>query len=449
MSPNNWSPVQAFGLGAAGQLVAITGGGGKSSLMFVLAQQLPGRVIMTTTTRIFASQMERAPAALLIEDREPEQWPELDRCLAAHGRCLVAGRVNGDKAGGVAPDVPGRFLARPDIDYVLVEADGSRMRPVKAPAEHEPVIPPESTLVVPAVGMDALDGPIEQVAHRPELVATLTGIQPHDRLAPEPLAWLVTHPDGVLKGIPEQARIIPLLNKVENEEQLIAARQTAHDILKSGRIEQVVLGALRTAQPVVEVQRRVTAVVLAAGEAKRMGQTKQLLPWGETTVLGQTLANLSASLVHDVVVVTGHERQAVARIAVGYGAAVVHNPAYASGEMLSSLQAAVRFLPARCSAVLVVLADQPMLAPETINSLLAAYWQGRGTLVAPTHDGRRGNPVLIDRAHFAELLALPPGAAPRALLKSRPESLYLTSADDPAVLRDLDRPEDYKRWRPE
>ena len=71
-----------------------------------------------------------------------------------------------------------------------------------------------------------------------------------------------------------------------------------------------------------------------------------------------------------------------------------------------------------------------------------------GALVAPSYDGQRGNPVLIGRAHFEELLSLPPGAAPRALLKRHPADLHLEPVDDPAVLRDLDRPEQYQRWRP-
>lgn len=447
MSATGWSLVEAFGLGSPGQLAAIVGGGGKSSLMFALAERLPGRVIMTTTTRIFATQMKAAPAALIASQPDPARWPELSQCLARHGRCLVTGPVQGDKATGLDVDLPGRLLARPDVDYVLVEADGSRMRPVKAPAEHEPAIPPASTLVVPAAGIDALDGPIEQVAHRPALVAALTALGLQDRLAPDSLARLLTHPSGGLKAVPGQARVIPMLNKVESEPQWLAARQTAQTMLRSRRVERVVLGALRRAGSAVEVHSRVTAVVLAAGESKRMGQTKQLMPWGETTILGQTLATLSASLVHDVLVVTGYQGQAVAQVAAEAGLKTVHNPGYAAG-MLSSLQVAVGALPEDRAAILVVLADQPMLAPATVDAILAAYWRGEGSLVAPQYKGRRGNPVLIDRRHFEALLALPTGAAPRDLLRRHPQALHLAPVDDPAVLRDLDELQDYQRWRP-
>jgi molybdenum cofactor cytidylyltransferase len=361
---------------------------------------------------------------------------------------LLTGPRQGDKVSGLPPDLPGRLLGRPDVDYLLVEADGSRMRPVKAPAGHEPVIPPQSSLVVPAAGIDALEGPIDQVAHRPALVAALAGLKVEERLAPQSLARLLTDPRGGLKAVPNKARVIPLLNKVESRQQWVAARQTARFLLRSQRVERVVLGALHQPESALETPRRVTAVLLAAGESKRMGQTKQLLPWGQTTVLGQSLATLSSSLLHDVMVVSGHEAQAVAQIAAAAGARTVHNPDFAAGGMLSSLQTAIRALPADRAAILVALADQPMLAPATIDALVAAYWRGGGRLVAPLHQGRRGNPVLIDRRHFPDLLALPPGEAPRALLQRQPEALHLVAVDDPAVLRDLDEPGDYQRWRP-
>jgi molybdenum cofactor cytidylyltransferase len=340
------------------------------------------------------------------------------------------------------------LLKRPDVDYVLVEADGSRMRPSKAPADHEPVIPDGTTLVVPVVGIDAVGGRVGEVAHRPERVQALTGLGTADLMTAEALATLITHPQGGRKGVPVGARIIPFINKVETESQLSTARQGARQVLNEPEIERVVIGAVRSGRPVVEVQRRVTAVVLAAGQGSRMGEAKQLLPWGETTVLGQTLQNVQGSAVHSCLVVSGYEAEAVEAAAKVEGIPVVHNPGFAEGEMLSSLQVAVRELEERCAAVLVMLADQPMVGPETLDQILAAFWQGRGDLVAPVFGGQRGNPVLIGRRYFEELLALPVGAAPRDLVKRHLDGLYLVEVSSDSILRDLDRPEEYERWQP-
>ena len=481
MSQQSWTLPAALGLGPGPELVAFVGGGGKTSLLFALAAALPGRVIITTTTRIFAAQMRLAPAVVYADDLSP-----LGTLLDVHGRCLVVGHVDGDKARGVDPDLPGRLLARPDVDAVVVEADGSRMRPVKAPAEHEPVIPPQATLVVPVAGLDALEGPLDEVAHRAEIVKRIRnyelGIRNEEQgsvpspsgrglgrgsiaggqewLTPAELARVLIHPDGGLKGVPERARFVPFLNKVENPARLAAARTAARLMLREPRVARVVLGAARTERPVGEVWRRVTAVVLAAGESRRMGRNKLLLPWGETTVLGRTLANVRASAVHDVVVVTGHEREKVETVVAAAerlhdasdthtaGPHIVDNIDYANG-MLATVQAAVRALPAASEAILVVLGDQPMVGPPTIDRLLTAYAGSPAGLVAPTYDGRRGNPVLIDRRYFAELLTLPPDAAPRVLLARYPDDLLAVPVDSDAILHDLDRPEEYERFRPE
>jgi len=234
------SPVQALGLARAPELVAIVGGGGKSSLMFALARGLPGRVVLTTTTRIFAAQMSLAAEVCSLAD---ENWQE--RLEAFESSLLVVGGVQGKRAVGVPPELPAEMLARPGVDWVVVEADGSRMLPVKAPAAHEPVIPDETGLLVPVVGIDALSGPIRAVAHRPERVSTITGLAPDETLTPETLAALLTSSQGGLKNVPQTARVAVVINKVESPSQLEAARQVARCILQEPRVERVAIGALR------------------------------------------------------------------------------------------------------------------------------------------------------------------------------------------------------------
>ena len=464
MTDERWSLPAALGIGDAPELVALVGGGGKTSLLFALAAALPGRVVITTTTRIFAAQMRRARAVVYTDDLTP-----LATALDEHAVCLVVGRVEGDKALGVPPDLPARLLARPDVDTVLVEADGARMRPIKAPAEHEPVMPMGTTLLVPVAGLDALEGAIDEVAHRPEKVREITndelrmtneerrsavGGRPSlqsGHLTATGLARVLMDAHGGLKDAPAGARVIPFLNKVETDERLAAAREAAVLMLDNKHIDRVVIGAMHGDTPVREVRRRVAAVVLAAGESRRMGRNKLLLPWGDTTVLGQTIANTLASGVAEVVVITGHEGEAVTRVADVVGVAgvvaIIWNEDYAKG-MLSSVQTAVRSRPPAIEAILVILGDQPMVEPAVFDAILNAYAASPLGLVAPIYQGRRGNPVLIDRRHFAELLALPPEAAPRALLQRHPDDLLTVDVESAAILHDLDRPEDYERWRP-
>ena len=482
---DGWTIAAALGLTDSGELVALVGGGGKSSLLMALAEAAPGTVLLSTTTHLFAAQTANfAPLQAQLEtgsDPIPADfWP----ALARQGRGVVTGPPAGDKVSGVPAHLPAAWLARPEVDWVLVEADGSRQLPVKAPAAYEPVIPAETSLLVGVLGIDALAGPIGQVAHRPERLCQLLGRVPEDWLTPADAARLMTHPQGGWQGRPPGCRAVLFINKVETAAQRQQARQIAQIALQSPGLDRVVIGALQpgkrrrtnddgrmttddgrrtkgergstssesaaaTGEPTssLEVWRHMTAVILAAGQGKRMGQTKQLLPWGETTVLGQSIANVQAASVQDIVVVTGHDAERVTAVAQAAGVRTIYNPAYARGEMLSSLQTAVRALLGQTAAVLIFLADQPMLGPELIEPVLAAYRQAERGLIVPVFGGRRGHPTLIGQDYFAELLALPEEAAPRDLLRRHEAEIHLVPVSGDAILRDLDVPADYARYR--
>ena len=217
----------------------MVGGGGKSALLFALGRTLPGRTILTTTTRIFAAQTTRA------EQTCAYGTAACDAALReGKDGLLVIGEIEGDKAKGVEREVPARLLAARGVDCVVVEADGSRMLPAKAPAAHEPVLPEETTLLVAIAGIDALDGPIELTCHRPERVSALVGRGASESLDAASLARLLNHSDGGLKDLPEEARAAVLINKVETAEAWAMARGLAAAALLEPRVERVILGAL-------------------------------------------------------------------------------------------------------------------------------------------------------------------------------------------------------------
>ena len=231
--------MEALALGPGPGLISVVGGGGKTSLLFALAGLLEGGTVLTTTTRIFASQARRAGTVCSLGE---SGWEErLDR---ATGSVLVVGAMEDRHAMGVPASLPPRLLERAGVDWVVVEADGSRRLPVKAPAEHEPVVSPETTVLVTVAGIDALSAPIAQVAHRPERVSALTGL-PEDRiLTPEALGGLLASDQGGGKAAPASARRLILINKVESEAQRLHAGAIAHSALKESRVERVVAGAL-------------------------------------------------------------------------------------------------------------------------------------------------------------------------------------------------------------
>jgi molybdenum cofactor cytidylyltransferase len=434
------------------EIVALVGGGGKSTAMFRLAAELAAqgkRVVTTTTTRIFAVQIALAPQHLIYSpDRPVEDFmSRLSQALAAQAHVLVVGPPDYQtgKAFGVEPAVVEAIAGLPEVDTILVEADGSRMRPFKAPAEHEPVVPDRTTLLVPVVGIDALGRPLaDEHIHRAERAAALAGVQPGAAVTPEIIAAVLAHPQGGLKGLPPGARAVPLVNKVESAEEVAAARDLAGRLLAYSRIESVVVGAVGHADPAAEVHSRVAAVVLAAGGAERFGAAKQLLPWAGGTLLSHAVDTALASRAGPVVVVLGHQADAC-RAALGdRPAAVVYNAQWAQGQS-SSVKAGLAALPANVGAALFLLADQPGVTPAVVDALIERHRATLAPVVWPEYEGRRGNPVLFDRVTFPDLMRLSGDVGGRPVLQAYAGRAERVPVADPGVLSDIDAPEDYEQ----
>lgn len=189
----------------------------------------------------------------------------------------------------------------------------------------------------------------------------------------------------------------------------------------------------------------ITAIVLAAGLSTRMGQVKPLLPWGKQTVIEHILSVLRDCSVEEILVITGHEREAVEQRLAGRPVQAVFNPHYASGEMLSSIQVGLRAASVEAEAALIVLGDQPALERSVVDHIIAAYRSGQKQIVAPSYQMRRGHPLLIGRNYWEEICALSEGQTLRDFLRRVGEAVHHVEVTTPGVLQDMDTPDDYRR----
>jgi len=233
------------------EFIAVVGGGGKTSLMFSLAEELQSSghtVITTTTTKVRRTEAGIAPCKVFtfIESGWHE---EVLKGIQRHGHVFVAQRViDSGKVKGIRPEVAEDLYRKAFAEYLLLEADGAAGRPVKAPAEHEPVVPASATLVIAMIGLEALGQPLEErFVFRPELFEKLTGLYRGERLNPDGLAALFKSPDGLFKGSPLPARRIAFLNKLDINENHQEAVVLAERILRSqdAPIERVVVGSIK------------------------------------------------------------------------------------------------------------------------------------------------------------------------------------------------------------
>jgi molybdenum cofactor cytidylyltransferase len=191
----------------------------------------------------------------------------------------------------------------------------------------------------------------------------------------------------------------------------------------------------------------ITALILAAGSSKRMGQPKLPLPWGETTVLGQVIATFKAAGVEDILVITGGAREQVERL-VGSSARIMFNPGYAEGEMLSSVQAGLAGAQPETEAVLIGLGDQPQVQAGSVRLVVEEYARSRASLIVPSFQMRRGHPWLVARPYWDEILHMDPPESPREFLTRHANDIRYVEVNDPGILKDLDTPDDYLKSRP-
>ena len=437
-------------------VIALVGGGGKTTAMFRLADELAAqkrRVVTTTTTRLFASQAARASHLLTYPGADEEKdeefigrvQAELKAALPEHLLVVGAGRDR-DKILGVPPKLVDQLSARNIADVVIVEADGARLRPFKAPAEHEPVVPSSTTLLIPVVGIQAVGLFLDdEHVHRPDLIARLAGVLPGETVTPAIIARVLAHPQGGLKNKPASARAAVLVNQVEGESRLAQARELARLLLDSIEIDAVAVGAVSSAgEPVRQVHRRVAAVVTAAGAGVRMqGRTKQLLPWRGKTIIENAVDVALGSEATRTFLMLGAHAQEIEPVVRSFPIRLVLNPGWQEGHA-STIRAAVQALSKETSAALFLNADQPLLTSSIVDALIRRYFETGALIVAPRYRGRRGSPVLFDRVHFADLSELRDEQGGRDVMARYPQEIEWVDFADDAAAADVDTLDEYE-----
>jgi molybdenum cofactor cytidylyltransferase len=186
------------------------------------------------------------------------------------------------------------------------------------------------------------------------------------------------------------------------------------------------------------------AVVLAAGESRRMGQPKLLLPYGDGTIIEMVVRNVASSRVDRAVIVLGGNRREIEEKIRTVAMKRVVNRRYKEG-MFSSIRRGLSALPASAGAAVFVLADQPDVPTSVIDLLIEAYRREKKGIVLPVFRKKRGHPLLLDLKYRREIEALSPDIGLRGLLRKHPDDILEVRVSSPAVLKDIDDPDDYGR----
>lgn len=421
--------------------IAFIGSGGKTTALFQLAKQMTPPVVIAAAAHLGTWQTSLASKHVVA--RSSNDLIDLKNTLS--DVTLITGEIEGDRAAPASDETLEtlhHFCAQRSIP-LLLEADGSRQRPLKGWAVHEPPIPNFTNHVVAVAGLSGLGKPLNaEFVHRPEAFERISDVKSGEVVDAHALTRALLHAQSGVKNIPPSTRKTILLNQADTPELQANAKTMAQQLRSA--YHATVIASMKQNE-IYAAYESTAGIILAAGEAARYGQPKQLLDWnGEPFIRVAAKRALEAGL-SPVVVVTGANAEQVEAPIGDLNVTLVRNNEWQSGQS-ASIKAGIRTLHTadpNAGAAIFLLVDQPQVTVSILQALAEKHAEGLYSAVAPLAMGRRANPVLFDRRTFADLLTLEGDTGGRAVFhKFRVEFLPW---HDERLLLDVDTPEHYQR----
>ena len=262
--------------------------------------------------------------------------------------------------------------------------------------------------------------------------------------------------DAAYIGMIGSRRKIRLIRQKFNDEGLTTAEQfdrvhapigieigsqTVQEIAVSICAQLVQVRSQKSAQKHKPV---ISAVILAAGESKRMGKPKLLLPYGDKTIIETVIQTILQSEAKNIIVVLGAEKENIRNLISKYPVIITENNEYRSG-MLSSIQCGLRAVPEEADAVMILLGDQPMINAIPIDQLTDTLRHTDKGIMIAVHKGKRGHPILINIKYKKEIEKLGKDDSMHDFTRKFASDILEVETETPEILRDIDTPEDYNK----
>lgn len=409
--------IQAFGFSKK-DCISFVGSGGKTTAVFQIARQYPCPVLVTTTTLIEAWETELADQHIALDELNPFNANILSDYI---GITLITGPRT--------PDDRFRSPTLAELDDIykyaqnneiplLIEADGSLRKPLKAPGENEPAIPSFSTCVVNVVGLTGIGKPLgEEWVFRPVIFAEISGTVEGEIITSDSLVRVLSSKKGGLKNIQDQVYKYLILNQADNIHLQGVAGKIADDLLPF--FEKIGICQLNTDLQLIVRKKPIAAIILAAGGASRFGKAKQLNTWRKKTYTENVVIAAQQAGLSPIVVVTGYQNEDLENKLKMYPVQVIHNPYWQQGQS-TSMKCGLEHLGNHTQGVIFLMADQPQVSIRLIRALMEQAYLTDRQVIGPIIDGKRSTPKYFDRSVFPKLLTVVGDQGGRSILTPSP-----------------------------
>lgn len=426
------------------EMICFVGAGGKSSSMFILANELKDlgkSVLITTTTSIFEPK-ENEYDELIIENK----YEDIVNNKILKGTITILGKElkeNG-KLKGLNKEVINKIYDDKIYDFILVEGDGSRRKPIKAPAHHEPVIPERCNRILGVIGLDSVGKFIdESYVHRPEIFCELTGYEMKDEIDELAISNLIKHKNGLFKNTPNTCEKYLLLNKADDDIRMKFGLNIK-DILTHNNINlnNIIIDSMKKNKH-FNNNIKITGIILASGFSKRMGKEKLLLNIDGIPIIERVITSVKGSKIDEIILV--YRNDEIKEIGDKYNIKTIFNENSNLGQS-ESIKLGLKNSNKFTDGYMFFVGDQPYLDSYIINKIIDKYDNENSKIVIPRYNNKNGNPVLFSSQLKNKLLDLKGDTGGRKIINETNEVEYIDFKDEKLGI-DIDNIEEYNKYK--
>lgn len=423
--------------------IALVGSGGKTSILFGIAKELfSDNCFVTTTTKMWIRESKYADHAFKID--------RVDSIDMGFGKGInfVYKRIDSlepEKVNGFEEDqlkVLSKKLKELNIP-LLIEADGSKQKPIKFPASHEPVIPKFINKVCLIVGLSAIGQNLSSNNfHRPELISAAINLPLGSEFSWEHLYQLLINENGWIKDIPPESKKILFLHQADVLTNYDDVNKLAIKLLN--HYDHILLSSMRNGGiEIVAHWGQIGCGILAAGSSTRFGSPKQLAVFNKKTFIENVIQTALRINFSEVITVLGSSYEKIRPVVENYPVKIIHNKAWEEGQSTSVKECVKYFLPKNVEAIVFLMVDQPQIGLELLENIIHTFAYHKNDIIVHTFNLQNRHPILFSRSTFRDLLRIVGEEGGRQLFEKYPPKKILIH--DSYYSYDVDKIEDLKK----